>query len=88
MCFLCLFGKGTKISKYLIEHDKEYEFALKLGIKTDTGDMLGNVLEKKDVNLYSFDIENIINILDKFKGKQMQIPPIYSAIKLNRKKAL
>ena len=42
-----LLNSGTKLSKYLIEHDKEYEVTLKLGIRTDTLDGEGKVLEKK-----------------------------------------
>ena len=40
-----LLNDGTKLSKYLIEHDKEYEVVLKLGIKTDTADVEGNVVK-------------------------------------------
>ena len=46
-----LLGNATKISKYLINHDKEYVAELKLGIKTDTADGEGNIIEKKYVNL-------------------------------------
>ena len=44
-----LIGKGTELSKYLINHDKEYEVTLKLGIKTSTADSEGEVLEQKNV---------------------------------------
>ncbi len=83
-----LIGKGTKISKYLIEHDKEYIAELELGIKTDTGDREGNIIEKKEVNESSLTQEKINNTLKKFKGKQEQIPPMYSAIKVKRKKII
>ena len=46
-----LIGKGTRISKYLINHDKVYIVTLKLGIKTDTGDGEGNILEKQELRL-------------------------------------
>ena len=81
-----LVGKGTKISQYLINHDKEYEVELKLGIKTDTADIEGKILEEKNVEDKIFERENIIKSLNKFIGKQKQIPPIYSAIKINGKK--
>ena len=79
-----LVGKGTKISKYLIEHDKIYEAKIKLGIKTDTLDREGKIIEEKQVkNLEKEKVEEVIN---SFKGKQTQTPPIYSAIKINGKK--
>lgn len=77
-----LLNDGTKLSKYLIEHDKEYEVTLKLGIKTDTADSEGNIIEEKEVG----SLENIEEILKTFIGKQEQIPPMYSAIKVNGKK--
>ena len=88
MFFLCLYGKGTKISKYLIDHDKIYEAELQFGIKTDTYDIEGKVLEKRDVNVQNLTEEKVKQTLEKFTGKQEQIPPAYSAIKVNRKKTL
>lgn len=81
-----LVGKGTQISKYLINHDKIYEAVLKLGKKTDTADGEGNIIEEKDVQLSSLEKENIEKVLKTFIGKQFQIPPMYSAIKVNGKK--
>lgn len=81
-----LVGKGTLLSKYLINHDKKYIVKLQLGIKTDTADSEGKVIEEKDVNVDFLNEENIIKILKSFIGKQEQIPPIYSAIKVNGKK--
>ena len=77
-----LLNDGTKLSKYLIEHDKEYEVTLKLGIKTDTADAEGNIIEEKKVEKLS-KIEEVLNL---FIGKQKQKPPMYSAIKVNGKK--
>lgn len=79
-----LIGKGTKLSKYLIEHDKIYKATLKLGIKTDTADITGNVIEAVDVGIITEEMIN--NVLQSFMGKQEQYPPIYSAIKINGKK--
>jgi len=79
-----LIGKATGISKYLINHDKTYIATLKLGIKTDTADGEGKALEEKEVP--NLDVENIQNALNKLVGKQEQVPPMYSAIKVNGKK--
>ena len=79
-----LLNTGTKLSKYLIEHDKEYEVTLELGIKTDTADIEGNVIKKEEVNWKK--INDIEETLNTFLGEQTQIPPIYSAIKVNGKK--
>ncbi len=81
-----LIGKGTLCSQYLIEHDKIYEVILKLGIKTDTADSEGNVIEEKPAQESSLDEKNVKNVLSSFLGKQEQMPPIYSAIKVNGKK--
>ena len=81
-----LLGNATKISKYLINHDKEYEVLLQLGTKTDTADAEGKIIEEKDVNIDSLSEENVKKVLSTFLGKQKQIPPMYSAIKVNGKK--
>ena len=80
-----LVGQATKISKYLIEHDKTYIAELRLGEKSDTGDIDGNITEKKDVP--NLNKSKIIEVFSSFMGKQEQIPPIYSAVKINGKKA-
>lgn len=81
-----LIGKGTLCSKYLINHDKIYEVTLQLGKRTDTADSEGNVVEEKKVEDGMLEEKNIKNILKSFLGKQEQIPPIYSAIKVKGKK--
>lgn len=81
-----LLGNATKISKYLINHDKEYEAVIKLGAKTTTADVEGKIIEEKEVNKEKLKEENIEEVLKSFIGKQQQIPPIYSAIKVNGKK--
>ena len=80
-----LVGQATKISKYLIEHKKTYISTIELGEKRDTGDSEGNIIES-DSNIKEFDISIIKQVLQSFLGKQKQIPPMYSAIKLNGKK--
>ena len=79
-----LIGKATGLSKYLINHDKIYIAILKLGIKTDTADGEGKIIERKDVPNLSK--ETIEKVLQNIVGRQEQIPPMYSAIKVNGKK--
>lgn len=81
-----LLGKGTKISKYLIEHDKEYEVVLQLGVKTTTADEEGEIIEEKEVLKESLEQLEIERILKSFIGKIKQMPPKYSAIKVNGRK--
>ena len=81
-----LLGNYTKLSKYLIEHDKKYIVTLKLGKKTDTGDSEGKVVETHDFILENLEENNISGILRSFLGESEQIPPMYSAIKVNGKK--
>ena len=81
-----LIGKGTELSKYLINHNKTYEAVLQLGEKRDTGDCEGNILDSKPVQIECLDKAKIQNIFQSLIGKQQQIPPIYSAIKINGKK--
>ena len=81
-----LIGKGTQCSKYLTNHNKKYEAQIQLGQKTDTADAEGKIIEEKPVLLEAFSEENVNLILEKFLGEQEQVPPIYSAIKVNGKK--
>ena len=81
-----LVGKGTQISKYLINHEKTYEAVLKLGEKTDTADIEGKIIETKEVQPSNLEKEKVEEVLKSLIGMQKQIPPIYSAIKVNGKK--
>ena len=81
-----LIGKGTQISKYIINHDKVYEAVLQLGTKTDTADVEGKIIEEKTVTERALEKENIEKVLEELTGEQEQIPPMYSAIKVNGKK--
>ena len=76
-------GRYTKLGEMLTSLDKEYISEIKLGIKTDTLDITGNILEKKDFNVTKEDIEIVFK---KFIGKYKMEVPIYSAIKINGKK--
>lgn len=80
---IVLLGSSTKISPFLEVMDKEYIATLKLGKKTDSGDLTGNIIEEKDIPLLSK--EKINEVLKSFLGKQSQVPPMYSALKVNGK---
>ena len=81
-----LIGKGTLCSKYLMNHDKTYIVVLKLGIEKSTGDEEGDIIQEKTVNENLLEDKEVKNVLESFLGEQEQIPPIYSAIKVNGKK--
>ena len=77
---LCI-GQATKLVQYLTSDEKVYQVEFKLGIKTDTGDITGNVLETCSIN-----VKMDSTMLKSFIGKQKQVPPMYSAIKKDGKK--
>lgn len=79
---VCL-GKGTKLVEFLTDKDKEYRAVVKLGITTDTLDMSGKVLSESKVSVNESDI---IKAAGEFVGDILQIPPMYSAIKVGGKK--
>ena len=81
-----LIGKGTQLSKYMIEHDKTYEAILMLGEKRDTADGEGKIIESQEILPQMLEVKNVKKALSKLIGKQQQIPPMYSAIKVNGKK--
>lgn len=76
-------NKDTKLVDILTAKKKEYIATIKLGIKTDTLDITGNIIEKKD---YNFNKEELINVLNSFLGKSKQEVPLYSAVKINGRK--
>lgn len=79
---VCL-GKATKVSDLLTDKDKVYETVLLLGKETDTQDITGTVLNEKPVNA---EIEQIEAAIKGFEGEYEQIPPMYSALKIDGKK--
>lgn len=81
-----LIGKGTLCSKYLIEHDKIYKATIQLGKKTTTADQEGEVIEKQEIANNALEPQYVTKRLKEFLGKQIQTPPMYSAIKVNGKK--
>ena len=80
---VCLFGKYTKLVNLITSYEKEYVATIKLGIKTDTLDITGNIIDKKEVNITKEKIEEVFN---NFPKKYYQTVPLYSAIKINGKK--
>lgn len=74
-------GKATKLLPYIDDSTKSYIACLKLGAKTDTGDLTGTIIKKKEVP--ELDEGQISAVLTSFLGKSSQIPPSYSAIKVN-----
>lgn len=79
-----MLGNYTKFSKYLIEHDKIYIAKVKLGEKTSTGDIEGDVIEEKEVKDYK--TSELSKKVRSLIGKQLQKPPMYSAVKVKGKK--
>lgn len=80
---VCL-GKATKLCDMLTEKDKTYEAVLLLGKTTDTQDISGTVLEEKDTSLLT--VEKIEECIRSYIGGYEQIPPMYSALKVNGRK--
>lgn len=80
---VCLTGKYTKLVDLLTALDKEYIAEIKLGIKTDTGDITGNVIDTSNKVILKNDI---LDVIKKFPKKYLQTVPKYSAVKINGKK--
>lgn len=76
-------GKATKLCEYLTAKDKIYQAVLHLGITTDTQDLSGRILREQTPEISE---ENLRQILQHFIGRQKQVPPMYSALKVNGKK--
>ena len=73
-------GGASKAVDLQLDHTKAYRATLKLGEKTETGDVTGTVLETAPVTVGEAEVKAI---LPQFVGKQMQTPPMYSAVKIN-----
>ena len=76
-------GRATRGVEFFEHAEKTYETLLLLGRTTDTQDVTGTVLAEKTVRLSPADIENV---LPRFRGEILQVPPMYSALKVNGKK--
>ncbi len=78
---VCL-GRATKLCGRMTDKEKEYRAVMRLGVETDTQDMTGNVLERRPVEVSEDEVSDAIL---SFAGEYDQIPPMYSAIKMNGK---
>lgn len=81
---LILLGNATKVSDYAMELGKSYRAEVCLGISTTTEDISGEIIEEVDVE--SISVDKIKEVCSKLEGRITQIPPIYSAVKVNGKK--
>lgn len=77
---ICI-GKATKIIDYIMDSIKVYEVEFKLGVKTDTYDIWGKVLE--ETNVENIDPAVINEVIEEFVGDIIQVPPMFSALKQN-----
>lgn len=73
-----MLGGATRFLEFLPTTPKRYRAVMKLGVRTDTLDLTGNVLETKEVSVGR---EEILSALDGFRGEILQVPPMYSALK-------
>lgn len=78
-----LIGRAAKACEYSLSDRKKYTATLRLGIETDTEDTTGNILRETDVKVSENDVQTILGC---FRGRIMQIPPMYSALKVGGKK--
>jgi len=76
-------GKATKLSEIITSEEKVYQAEVILGVKTDTLDVTGNILDEYNTN---YKEEDIIKVLNSFVGTYNQEVPIYSAVKIKGKK--
>ena len=81
LLIVCL-GRYTKLVDMLTTTSKEYIATMRLGIKTDTGDITGNILQEEKLH---FSADQIKKCFDEFPKSYMQTVPIYSAVKVNGK---
>jgi len=78
-------GSATRLTRFFLESDKRYTATLKLGIVTDSCDTEGEVLETRPVE--GVTKQTVEDVLSEFKGDIIQIPPVYSALKINGRRA-
>ncbi|MCR5733066.1 MAG: tRNA pseudouridine(55) synthase TruB [Lachnospiraceae bacterium] len=80
-------GNATKLCDMLTDRSKTYRTVIKLGESTDTGDIYGNVINNTGADIVmGLNTEFITSVIKSFEGDQLQIPPMYSAIKVGGKK--
>lgn len=76
-------GRATRAVTFASESEKEYQFGLKLGVVTNTQDITGQVVEQTP---FTGTAEDLLSVLPRFRGDIRQVPPMYSAIKINGQK--
>ena len=76
-------GRATRAVEFFEHAEKTYETVLRLGITTDTEDISGTVLSEQDVFVTGSELEQV---LEQFRGEILQVPPMYSALKINGQK--
>ncbi len=76
-----LLGEGTKLAPFLEEGTKVYEATLHLGVTTDTQDKEGKILQSVAMSDYDLSPQKVKKVIQRFRGKVMQLPPMYSALK-------
>ena len=76
-------GRATRGVEFFEHAEKTYETVLRLGLTTDTEDISGTVIEEQEVHISETEFSSI---LERFRGKIMQVPPMYSALKINGQK--
>ena len=76
-------GRATRGVEFFEHAEKTYETVLQLGMTTDTEDTTGTVLEEREVNITQ---EKLETVLESFRGEILQVPPMYSALKVNGQK--
>ena len=76
-------GRGTRGVEFFEHAEKTYEAVLRLGITTDTEDITGQILEQREASVSK---EAFLDVLPQFRGDIQQIPPMYSALKINGQK--
>lgn len=77
-------GEGTKASRFLMDMTKEYRFTMLLGARTDTLDAEGRVIEEAPVP-QGLTEDTVLDVIKRFTGAIMQVPPMYSALKRDGK---
>ena len=78
---ICI-GEATKFSSYLSDLDKTYEVEISFGVETDTGDVDGEIISR---GINNFNKTDLVQVLKSFECSQLQIPPMYSALKIQGK---
>jgi len=78
-------GQATRLTNYFLESDKRYFGTVRLGISTETDDINGEIIETRSVE--NIGPADLIRAIDGFRGQILQKPPVYSALKINGKRA-